>query len=329
MDLITVQVLTLLGLLVSCLGFSLVPLLLAWKASRPSAISNRLSRFRFLGKVNSFVGGVLFATVFLHLVPEMREDLEASMRAHGFVTDYPMAELVTCVGFFIVQVVETLTSLCSPRGQSPSQDVGRDRQTDGTVGGEDTTSPSEPIQMDNRTTENPSAQGTGSEDTYSRLVESSDNAPSPGGRCVLHTLVLLIALSVHATLEGIALGVQTVQSSLLWLFFVVVVHKSILALSLGMNVATGNLSLPYKVVTCVVFSVSGPVGQGIGLLVTDADGGGLVTSILQGLAAGTLLNVTFMEVLSKELKKSDKLGILCAIIGFALLAGLTALPEGK
>eukprot|EP00058_Branchiostoma_floridae_P021062 XP_002606552.1 hypothetical protein BRAFLDRAFT_247421 [Branchiostoma floridae] len=302
MDLITVQVLTLLGLLVSCLAFSVVPLVLAWKASRPSAVSNRLSRFRFLGKVNSFVGGVLFATVFLHLVPEMREDLEASMRAHGFVTDYPMAELVTCVGFFIVQVVETLTSLCSPRA-------------------------SEPIQMDNRTTENPSAQGTGSSDTYNRLVDSSDNAPSPGGRNVLHTLVLLIALSVHATLEGIALGVQTVQSSLLWLFFVVVVHKSILALSLGMNVATGNLSLPYKVVTCVVFSFSGPVGQGIGLMVTDADGGGLVTSILQGLAAGTLLHVTFMEVLSKELKKSDKLGILCAIIGFALLAGLTAMPE--
>eukprot|EP00058_Branchiostoma_floridae_P021061 XP_002606551.1 hypothetical protein BRAFLDRAFT_247429 [Branchiostoma floridae] len=301
MDLITVQVLTLLGLLVSCLAFSLVPLILAWKASRPSAICNGL-RSRFLGKVNSFVGGVLLATVFLHMVPEMREDLEASLRERGIDTDYPMAELVTCIGFFIVHLVETLTSLCSPHDHpdGPSQYETRS---------------SEPIHMDN-----PSARSSDG------LVDSSDNAPS-GGKNALHTLVLLVALSVHATLEGIALGVQTVQSSLLWLFFVVVVHKSILALSLGMNVATGNLSLPYKVVTCVVFSVSGPVGQGIGLLVTDADGGGLVTSILQGLAAGTLLHVTFMEVLSKELKGGDLLCVLCAIIGFALLAGLTALPE--
>ncbi|XP_035677250.1 zinc transporter ZIP1-like [Branchiostoma floridae] len=286
------------------------------EARRPSVISNGL-RSRFLGKVNSFVGGVLLATVFLHMVPELREDLEASLHGHGIVTDYPLAELVTCIGFFIVHLVETLTSLCSPHDHpdSPSQDVGRDRRSYGAVGGEEETRPSEPIHMDN-----PSARSSDG------LVDSSDNAPS-GGRNALHTLVLLVALSVHATLEGIALGVQTVQSSLLWLFFVVVVHKSILALSLGMNVATGNLSLPYKVATCVVFSVSGPVGHGIGLLVTDADGGGLVTSILQGLAAGTLLHVTFMEVLSKELKGGDLLCVLCAIIGFALLAGLTALPE--
>eukprot|EP00058_Branchiostoma_floridae_P024663 XP_002610153.1 hypothetical protein BRAFLDRAFT_279640 [Branchiostoma floridae] len=287
MDLIIVQLLTLLGLLVTCLTFSLIPLALAWRASRPSSINNRLGS-RFLGKVNSFVGGVFFATCFLHLLPEVRKDLGNNLRGYGIVTAYPVAELVTCVGFFIVHLVESLTHLCESKVDY------------GAV--------------------NPSAQGTGPSDSSVEVIRDDRDV----GRNV-HTFLLLIALSVHGTFEGVALGVQSSQSSLLSLFFVVVVHKSILALSLGMNVATGDLSLPYKVITCVVFSLAGPVGQGIGLLVTNADGGGLVTGILQGVAAGTLLHVTFMEVLSKDMKTSDMLSTLSAVIGFALIAGLTLL----
>ncbi|XP_078589650.1 zinc transporter ZIP1-like [Branchiostoma floridae x Branchiostoma japonicum] len=321
MDLIIVQLLTLLGLLVTCLTFSLIPLALAWRASRPSSISNRLGS-RFLGKVNSFVGGVFFATCFLHLLPEVRKDLGNNLRGYGIVTVYPVAELVTCVGFFIVHLVESLTHLCLHHDESPSQGVSRDRRSYNTVDEEGTTRPL--IRGESKVdygAVNPSAQGTRPSDSSVDLMRD-DNADV--GRNV-HTFLLLIALSVHGTFEGVALGVQPSQSSLLSLFFVVVIHKSILALSLGMNVATGDLSLPYKVITCVVFSLAGPVGQGIGLLVTNADGGGLVTGILQGVAAGTLLHVTFMEVLSKDMKTSDMLSTLSAVIGFALIAGLTLL----
>ncbi|XP_035675269.1 zinc transporter ZIP3-like [Branchiostoma floridae] len=316
MDLIIVQLLTLLGLLVTCLTFSLIPLALAWRASRPSSINNRLGS-RFLGKVNSFVGGVFFATCFLHLLPEVRKDLGNNLRGYGIVTAYPVAELVTCVGFFIVHLVESLTHLCLPHDESPS----RDRRSYNTVDEEGTTRPL--IRGESKVdygAVNPSAQGTGPSDSSVEVIRDDRDV----GRNV-HTFLLLIALSVHGTFEGVALGVQSSQSSLLSLFFVVVVHKSILALSLGMNVATGDLSLPYKVITCVVFSLAGPVGQGIGLLVTNADGGGLVTGILQGVAAGTLLHVTFMEVLSKDMKTSDMLSTLSAVIGFALIAGLTLL----
>eukprot|EP00058_Branchiostoma_floridae_P020861 XP_002606351.1 hypothetical protein BRAFLDRAFT_118511 [Branchiostoma floridae] len=323
MDLITVQLLTLLGLLVSCLAFSLLPLVLAWRATRPSATSNG-QRSSFLGKVNSFVGGVFLATCLLHLLPEVREGLEESLHGYGIHTHYPIAELVTCIGFFIVHLVESLTHLCLPHDHSPSQDVGqRDRRSHSTVGEEDTT---RPLMRNESKVDygavNPSAQRTGS--PADSPVDSNDNATVGGN---VHTLLLLIALSVHGTFEGIALGVQSVQSALLSLFAAIAVHKSIIALSLGMNVATGKLSLPYKVATCVVFSLSGPLGQGIGLLVTDADGGGLVTGILQGVAAGTLLHVTFMEVLSKELKTSDLLGMLCAVVGFAILAALSLLVD--
>ncbi|KAI8487579.1 hypothetical protein Bbelb_345720 [Branchiostoma belcheri] len=317
MDLVIVQLLTLIGLLVACLAFSLVPLAVAWRTSRLSSISNGLAS-RFLSNVNSFVGGVFFATCFLHLLPDVRKDLGASLSRYGVVSVYPIAELVTCAGFFIVHLVEGLTHRCLPHGQSTPPDVRQERRSYSTVSEEDdATRPlirDETKVMDYRTI-NPSA---------NQRAGTSVISHDSSGRNV-HTFLLLIALSVHGAFEGIALGVQPSQSSLLSLFFVVVVHKSILALSLGMNVATGNLSLSCKVVTCVVFSVAGPAGQGIGLLVTDADAGGLVTGILQGVATGTLLHVTFMEVLSKEMKTSDLLNTLSAVIGFALIAGLTLL----
>ncbi|CAH1268137.1 SLC39A1 [Branchiostoma lanceolatum] len=328
MDLIIVQVLTLLGLLVSCLAFSLIPLALARRASRASTLSSGL-RSRFLSNVNSFVGGVFFATCFLHLLPEVREDLETSLRGYGIVTDYPVAEAVSCAGFFIVHLVEGLTHRCLPHDHGPPQDVpSRERQPHSTAGEDDPTRPlirNEAKVMDYGAN-NPSANAQNTAVSHDSSVVSSDSSSASAGRNV-QTFLLLIALSVHGIFEGVAIGVQSSQSSLLSLFFVVVVHKSIIALSLGVNVATGDMSLPYKVMTCVVFSLSGPVGQGIGLLVTDADAGGLVTGILQGVATGTLLHVTFMEVLSKEMKTSDMLNTLSAVIGFALIAGLTLLPE--
>ncbi|XP_066286353.1 zinc transporter ZIP3-like [Branchiostoma lanceolatum] len=329
MDLIIVQVLTLLGLLVSCLAFSLIPLALARRASRASTLSSGL-RSRFLSNVNSFVGGVFFATCFLHLLPEVREDLETSLRGYGIVTDYPVAEAVSCAGFFIVHLVEGLTHRCLPHDHGLPQDVpSRERQPHSTAGEDDPTRPlirNEAKVMDYGAN-NPLANAQNTAVSHDSSVVSSDSSSaSVRGRNV-HTFLLLIALSVHGIFEGVAIGVQSSQSSLLSLFFVVVVHKSIIALSLGVNVATGDMPLPYKVMTCVVFSLSGPVGQGIGLLVTDADAGGLVTGILQGVATGTLLHVTFMEVLSKEMKTSDMLNTLSAVIGFALIAGLTLLPE--
>ena len=72
----------------------------------------------------------------------------------------------------------------------------------------------------------------------------------------------------------------------------------------------------------------------IGMVITDyavSDDSGLQTlviGLLQGLAGGTLLYITFYEVLDKE--KLAKLGMtglggcLLLILGFSLMAGLEA-----
>lgn len=57
------------------------------------------------------------ATVFVHMIPEVRESLETARKLgamagsthdHDHDHGYPMAELVVCAGFFIIYLIEAL-----------------------------------------------------------------------------------------------------------------------------------------------------------------------------------------------------------------------------
>lgn len=59
-------------------------------------------------------GGVLLATVFIHMIPEVRESLASARKLsndddeHEDEHHYPVAELVVCAGFFIIYAIEAL-----------------------------------------------------------------------------------------------------------------------------------------------------------------------------------------------------------------------------
>eukprot|EP00095_Tigriopus_kingsejongensis_P008377 maker-scaffold9_size846264-snap-gene-0.9 protein:Tk08377 transcript:maker-scaffold9_size846264-snap-gene-0.9-mRNA-1 annotation:"zinc transporter zip1-like" len=56
-----------------------------------------------------FGGGVLIATSVIHMLPEVRETFALS----GIDLDEkPVAEILTCVGFFLVYFIEELTLFC-------------------------------------------------------------------------------------------------------------------------------------------------------------------------------------------------------------------------
>ncbi|KAM3721311.1 Zinc transporter ZIP1 [Dirofilaria immitis] len=61
-----------------------------------------------------FSGGVFFATCFLHLFPELTERLHEMKEEYGFSVSYPLAELLSCVGFFLLFFVEEVILLLLP-----------------------------------------------------------------------------------------------------------------------------------------------------------------------------------------------------------------------
>lgn len=79
----------------------------------------------------------------------------------------------------------------------------------------------------------------------------------------------------------------------------------------------------------VTVSAMIPVGIGLGLGIESARSvaSSVASALLQGLAGGTFLFVTFLEILAKELEERSEqlLKVLFLVLGYAVLAGMVFL----
>lgn len=120
---------------------------------------------------------------------------------------------------------------------------------------------------------------------------------------------LLIALSLHSFLEGLAIGVQESGNKVLLLLGAVASHKYVVGFCLGMELSTTHRSqFKNHLFGILTFSLGSVVGIAIGMVIVDAETSWTESAvpILQGLAGGTLLYVTVCEVLPREKAKWHK-----------------------
>ncbi|KIH48276.1 hypothetical protein ANCDUO_21656, partial [Ancylostoma duodenale] len=132
-------------------------------------------------------------------------------------------------------------------------------------------------------------------------MKSSPHAHSHGVR----SITFVLALSIHSVIEGIALGVgdervQDNASETTALFLSLLVHKLIVAFSVGLQLArTHAHQLHWVVASVFTFALMSPLGAIIGMVVQSAASNSfskdLTVTVLQGLAVGTFLYVTFFE----------------------------------
>ncbi|XP_012529448.2 zinc transporter ZIP3 [Monomorium pharaonis] len=140
---------------------------------------------------------------------------------------------------------------------------------------------------------------------------------------------LAFALTVHAVLEGLAIGLQTKITEVLLLTGAVASHKFVVGFCLGLELAGVSKSIARLVFVIFLFAIGSVIGIGIGMLTfqVDTDWSKVVLPILQGLAGGTLLYVTVSEVLPRERTRWHKslhrfAGIsqfLSVVVGFVVI----------
>lgn len=100
------------------------------------------------------------------------------------------------------------------------------------------------------------------------------------------------------------------------------------ACCLGLEMLASKLRTPVYVAYMVTLGLITPIGVAIGIViteyVTDPSPAHILTiAILQGIAAGTLLYVTFLEVLERERAKENISGLIkfgTLFLGFVLLS---------
>ncbi|XP_021951984.1 zinc transporter 8 [Folsomia candida] len=134
----------------------------------------------------------------------------------------------------------------------------------------------------------------------------------------LRSLVGLIALSVHAGLEGLSVGLGREASDVWYLCGAIAAHKLVIAFCLGMEVrnassspctlVTTSSSAAFKFRYVLFFALMTPLGIAIGTIITEivqepqngSETESTLVAVLQTLAAGTLLYVAFFEVVLRE-----------------------------
>ena len=143
----------------------------------------------------------------------------------------------------------------------------------------------------------------------------------------IRSFVLLMALSLHTVFEGMALGLQASGKDVWTLFGALAMHKSIIAFTLGLQFAENVAQLSRVLLFIVVFSLMSPVGIVVGIVVSEASTGygtDLANAVLQGIATGTFIHVTFFEVLQGEVGQDHNvLKVLAVIVGFVIIELMT------
>ena len=416
METLTSKVIIIFTVLVISLLFGLVPLKIVNKLKFTSHTSRSTTQ-RVISLLNCFAGGVFLATTFLHLLPEVKEGMEALLEERGVKTSFPITEFMVTGGMFVIMFIEHLvmtlqhhqgdisfpsSSENSYEEKQPLCHSHQDEEGQGSQGilktnlknygshkeskvlyKSGSSREEREVLIQSKSTDKiankeDNFRGIGAErndECQDRDFQVHDCSQTKGqkgerrrdvvcashrdvvleeGACVhvikpthhqhhhiepqqlggIRSFLFLLAMSIHTVFEGLAIGLQPNTTAVWSLFFAVIIHKCVIAFSLGIQFAENIQHTARAVLFIVFFAVMSPLGTAIGTAMTETTHGGSVSvdiasTILQGLSTGVFLYVTFFESLGREVGSDHsliKVGLI--VLGYSAIAIIQLLiPE--
>ncbi|GAB1605075.1 zinc transporter ZIP1-like [Argonauta hians] len=300
--------------------------------------------------LSCFSAGVFLATCLLDLFPDVRQNLSDVLVLYNIHTGFPVPEFVMVFGLFIILITEQIVLevkeksfvvtrpdkkplLSDDRLKTTDEDA-LSFKSDLTISGiEDNVSRfKEPYSHIQNTDSEESFPDDISEESHHHHHQHHhhhhhhDRKISKGhSQSVLRSVLLTVALSLHSIFEGLAIGLAQKQSNILTITSAIILHKCTLSLSLGINLSNSKLAYSSIIKSLLMFSFAAPVGIGIGILIIDlwdSLTSNLIQGLLQGIACGTFLYITFFEIFPSEFNnnKGRRLcKVLFVLFGFSVV----------
>ncbi|XP_054471019.1 zinc transporter ZIP1 [Anoplopoma fimbria] len=300
--LLQVKIGALVGLLLLTLLFGFIPARIKWFRDTNGTETHRT----VLSLISCFAGGVFLAACLLDIIPDYLSDIKAELDARMVETSFPLPEFIMASGFFMVLILERIVLNCREmRGSQEERALlipdNKNGHENGHGHGHGTS---------------PDLEGSG------HHVHVDFQAHSP-----FRSFMLFLSLSLHSVFEGLAIGLQSTDSKVLEICIAILVHKSIIVFSLSVKLVQSAVRPLWVAAYIGVFALMSPIGIGIGISVMEAQlaAGALIQAVLEGLAAGTFIYITFLEILPHELNSPGKqlLKVLFILLGFSIMAALT------
>jgi zinc transporter 1/2/3 len=127
------------------------------------------------------------------------------------------------------------------------------------------------------------------------------------------TFVFVLALSIHSFLEGLGMATKNTSSSLVSFLISLFAHKWLEAFALGAGVAKACFSTAHSFCLIVIYALLTPVGIFLGMFLESLASDKLslfnqyiVRQALDGLAIGSFLFVSCIEMIPSEFHKKNK-----------------------
>lgn len=400
MDIISTKVLVavvfaLLRLFFGLLPFKIYKCLKLWEKEDEGAPFINEKRHKqvncYLALFQSFGGGVLFATCFLHMMPDVNKSVEHLIKNTDLdATTYPFSQIIVSIGFFFIYFIEEVShwlitkmgretrksfrNSCQSRCKSPKpltpkenkiypQENGKENNAvvflidaDSNLDvekenrknlemkkeiDEDFIQDDYDLNVSRKSTafieeesmgDIPNLEEVEQVKELEKLMERQEKDQQQIVRCCL----VIVALSLHAFFEGLAIGLQLSISNIWYLFTAISIHSATILFCIGLELLIARTKTSVILFNIVILSVTSPFGVLLGLIITlyadmNTTAKSLAVVLLEGLSAGTILYITFFEVLNRE--KARRVIILtraCFILaGFTLMAILEYVELGK
>ena len=119
--------------------------------------------------------------------------------------------------------------------------------------------------------------------------------------------ILLIALSIHGSIEGIALGVMNSLKDCSILFTAILLHKWAESFALGISFYKSGTEKNNYIYMIFLFTLFGPLGIIIGMIFSDA--GFLIKGIMLGISGGTFIYVAASDIIVEAFSLRKKINI--------------------
>ena len=120
-------------------------------------------------------------------------------------------------------------------------------------------------------------------------------------------------------------------------FLGIAIHKGVIGLSLGIALVSTQTHFLLALVLILIFVVSSPIGIAVGLSLshlTESTETVIARAVLQALACGTFIYITFLELIGHEFanihpstQKHRLMLVLACLLGFSLFAGLAFMED--
>eukprot|EP00238_Polyblepharides_amylifera_P015617 CAMPEP_0196575542 /NCGR_PEP_ID=MMETSP1081-20130531/4996_1 /TAXON_ID=36882 /ORGANISM="Pyramimonas amylifera, Strain CCMP720" /LENGTH=539 /DNA_ID=CAMNT_0041893879 /DNA_START=46 /DNA_END=1665 /DNA_ORIENTATION=- len=273
----------------------------------PLACYSVLDREMFawgMGLANSFSGGVFIGSAFLHLLPHVVEEAEHV----DMDTDFPVPYALVLVGYFFVFAIEKILFHAhhheNPHKSAPENSEAPDEAS------EDMGIVKIDLSLETKETVKGEVSGDsfrGLQSRSTKALQSLKDSKVFNGVFTKYghlqsSVLLFLAISCHAVIAGIALGIQSDRQDVFLVFWAILAHKSVVALSLGVKFLTDGASTFQTMTLLTAFSLVSPIGILIGMAIDNENG--TTSMILNGISAGTFLYIGATEVVVDEFELS-------------------------